>query len=371
MEKQEKNQLKDLLKKYIDSTSMDSDKLMSVEEVLSMLDDSSENGEPIKGEFNLSPEDYLKGAGLQDKISVKNSNKKSATELNEELEEANEFLKYVTNMYANAFGIDESELEDLDNDDSHEDSYDEYLDNGDSYDSSVSVFDLDIKEANDIYDNLYDWGLEDTDVDIDKDGNVLVYGLFPEDIPHFTEAFNDAFSKDMTQQDITDYLKDAYNRYNNNKPLKDSYEEGYPIGDDLRNGRVFLKDMVVKFPPMGSEEEKEYELFQDFDNFMEPKNYHYYVDGVKYIISKLPEKESFEILDKRFPLYDDADKQLPFSISLDKMMVTGEKENFELNKLKYNDGECQYYSFENGDKLFIIYKSYFSTKFRLSNTLNI
>ena len=336
MEKQEKNQLKELLKKYIDSTPMDSNQSSSANDIINRLDDSSENGTTKDG---------------------KTSSNKSATELNKELEEANEFLKYVTNMYTNALGIDESELEDSDNDDSFEDS--------------VSVFDLDIKEADDIYDNLYDWGLEDAGVDIDKDGNVLVFGILPGDVTHFTEAFNDAFSKDMSTQDITDYLKDAYNRYKSNKPLKDSYEEGSPIEDDLQNGRVFLKEMVVKFPPMGSEEEKEYELFQDFDNFMEPKNYHYYVDGVKYIISKLPEKESFEILDKRFPLYDDADKQLPFSISLDKMMVTGEKENFELNKLKYNDGECQYYSFENGDKLFIIYKYYDINEFYLSNTINI
>jgi len=173
----------------------------------------------------------------------------------------------------------------------------------------------------------------------------------------------------MTQQDITDYLKGAYNRYNN-KPLKDSYDEGYPIEDALRNGRVFLKDMVVKFPPMGSEEEKEYELFQDYDNFIEPKNYHYYVDGIKYIISKLPEKESFEILDKRFPLYDE-DDQLPFSISLDRMTVTDEEDVSELNELKYNAGNNKYYSFENGDKLFIIYKCYDINEFYLSNTINL
>lgn len=336
MEKQEKNQLKNLLKKYLDSTSMDSNQLMSVSEVINRLDDSSAKGPTKDG---------------------KNSNKKSATELNKELEEDNEFLKYVTHMCEKAFNIDESELEDSNNED--------------SYGSSVSVFDLDIKEAEKISDNLYDWGLEGADVDIDKDGNVLVFGLSPVDATHFTEAFNDAFSKDMTQQDITDYLKDAYNRYNNNKPLKYSYEEGSPIGDDLRNGRVFLIEMVVKFPHMDAVEE-EYDLFLDaVGGKSEPAIYHYYADGVKYIISKFPEKESFDMIDKRFPLYDDADKQLPFSISLDKMMVTGEKENFELNKLKYNDGERQYYSFENGDKLFIIYKSYFSTKFRLSNTLNI
>lgn len=179
MEKQEKNQLKDLLKKYLDSTPMDSNQSSSANNIINMLDDSGENGATKDG---------------------KTSNNKSATELNKNLEEANEFLKYVTNMYANALGIDESELED-----------------------SVSLFDLDIKEADDISNNLYDWGLEDADVAIDKDGNVLVYGLLPGDVLQFTEAFNDAFSKDMSNQDITDYLKDAYNRYNSNKPLKDSY----------------------------------------------------------------------------------------------------------------------------------------------------
>lgn len=345
MEKQEKNQLKDLLKKYIDSTPMDSNQSSSANNIINMLDDSSENGTTKDG---------------------KTSSNKSATELNKNLEEANEFLKYVTNMYANALGIDESELEDSDNEGS---------DNEDSSEESVSLFDLDIKEADDISDNLYDWGLEDAEVDIDKDGNVLVYGLFPKDIPHFTEAFNDAFSKDMSKQDITDYLKDAYNRYNSNKPLKDSYDEGCPIEDDPQNGRVFLKEMVVKFPPMGSKEEKEYELFQDYDNFLEPKDYHYYVDGVKYIIRKSPEKESFDIIDKRFPLYDttplDGDKKLLFLVSLDKMMVTGEKENFELNKLEYTDGDHQYYSFENGDKLLVIYKRYYSNTFYLKNMLDL
>ena len=258
MEKQEKKQLKDLLKKYIDSTPMDS----NVEEVLSMLDDSNTNEGPTRDE--------------------KNSSKKSATELNKDLEEAKKFLKYVTNMCANAFGIDEAELEDSDNEDSSEDS--------------VSVFYLDIKEADDISDNLYDCGLEDAEVDIDKEGNVLVYGLLPGDVTHFTEAFNDAFSKDMSTQDITDYLKDAYNRYNSNKPLKDSYEEGYPIEDDLRNGRVFLKEMVVKFPHVNAVEE-EYKLFEDGDNF------YFYFDGVKYIINKTPEENYFSLIDKVYPIF--------------------------------------------------------------------
>ena len=357
MEKQEKGQLKELLKKYLDSTSMDSNQSSSANDIINMLDSSSENGPTKDG---------------------KNSSNKSATELSKSLEEANEFLKYVTNMYANALGIDESELEDPNNEDSN---------NENSSEDSVSVFDLDIKEAEKISDNLYDWGLEGADVDIDKDGNVLVFGLSPADIPHFTEAFNDAFSKDMTQQDITDYLKDAYNRYKSNKPLKDSYEEGYPIEDDLRNGRVFLKDMVVKFPHLDSEEEyelfkdsdnsmdsseEEYDLFQDADDykFITPRYYHYYIDGVTYIISKFPEEEFFVIVDKRFPLYD-FDKQLPFAISLDKLMVIGEEDNYELNKLKYNDGEYQYYSFENGDKLFIIYKGYDSNEFYLCNTINL
>ena len=179
MDNQEKKQLKDLLKKYLGSTPMDSNQLMSVSEVLNSLEED------------------------------KSGNKLTSQELSKELEEANEFLKYVTNMCANAFGIDESELEDSNNED--------------SYDELVSVFDIDIKEAEKISDNLYEEGLEDADVNIDKDGNVLVYELFSDDIPHFTEAFNDAFSKDMSDQDITDYLKDAYNRYNSNKPLKDSY----------------------------------------------------------------------------------------------------------------------------------------------------
>jgi len=327
MEKQEKNQLKDLLKKYLDSTSMDSNQLMSASEVLNSLEED------------------------------KSGKKLTSQELSKELEEATDFLNLVIHMCANAFGIDEAELEDSSNE------------NG--YDEPVSVFDLDIKEVDDISDNLYDWGLEDADVSIDKDGNVLVYELFSDDIPHFTEAFNDAFSKDMSDQDITDYLKDAYNRYNSNKPLKDSYDEGYPIEGNLRNGRVFLKDMVVKFPPMDAVEEEYYLFLDAVGGKREPAIYHYYADGVKYIISKFPEKESFDMIDKRFPLYDDVDKQLLFSVSLDKMMVTGEKENFELNKLKYNDGKCQYYSFENGDNLFIIYKCYDINEFYLSNTINI
>lgn len=351
MEKQEKNQLKDLLKKYIDSTPMDSNQLMSASEVINRLDDSSENGTTKDG---------------------KTSSKKSATELNIELEKANEFLKYVTNMYAKAFGIDESELEDSDNEGS---------DNEDSSEDSVSVFDLDIKEADDIYDNLYDWGLEDADVAIDKDGNVLVYGLFPEDISHFTEAFNDAFSKDMSKQDITDYLKDAYNRYNSNKPLEDSYDEGYPIGDDLRNGRVFLKEMVVKFPHMDAVEE-EYDLFLDaVGGKSEPAIYHYYADGVKYIISKFPEKKSFDMIDKKFPLYDtegishptpfDEYNQLPFSVSLDKMMVTSVDGEFELNKWEDFNANRQYFSFTNNSKMFIIYRLYASSEFYLLTTIDL
>jgi len=71
MEKQEKNQLKNLLKKYLDSTSMDS--LISVSEVINMLDDSNTTGGYTKGKFNPSPEDYLKVAGLHDKISGNNN----------------------------------------------------------------------------------------------------------------------------------------------------------------------------------------------------------------------------------------------------------------------------------------------------------
>jgi len=356
MEKQENNELKDLLKKYLDSTSMDS--LISVSEVINMLDDSSTSGEQTEESVLSSADDHLTYADLYEKLFGDASGKKlTSRELSKELEEFSDFLKQVIHMCDKVFNVDETELEDSDNDDSSEDS--------------VSVFDLDIKEADDIYDNLYDWGLEDADVSVDKDGNVLVYELFSDDIPHFTEAFNDAFSKDMSDQDITDYLKDAYNRYNSNKPLKDSYDEGYPIEGNLRNGRVFLKDMVVKFPPMDAVED-EYDLFSEsVDGKSEPAIYHYYADGVKYIISKFPEKESFDMIDKRFPLYDDVDKQLLFSVSLDKMMVTGEKENFELNKLKYNDGKCQYYSFENGDNLFIIYKCYDINEFYLSNTINL
>jgi len=334
MEKQEKNQLKDLLKKYLDSTPMDSNQSSSANDIINMLDDSNTNGGPTKEE--------------------KNRSKKSATELNKDLEEANEFLKYVTNMYAKAFGIDESELEDSDNL--------EESDNDDISDDSVSVFDLDIKESEYISNNLYDWGLEDAEVDIDKDGNVLVYGLLPGDVLQFTEAFNDAFSKDMSNQDITDYLKDAYNRYNSNKPLKDSYEEGYPIGDDLRNGRVFLKDMVVKFPHMDAVEE-EYDLFEDGDNF------YFYFDGVKYILNKTPEASYFSLIDKVYPLYDndsskvgyhahtpfEINKETPFGVSLDNMRVTSEDGEYTLVKLTEYNQELPHFSFVADNILFLIY----------------
>lgn len=326
MEKQEKNQLKDLLKKYLDSTPMDSNQSSSANNIINMLDDSSENGTTKDG---------------------KTSSNKSATELNKNLEEANEFLKYVTNMYANALGIDESELEDSDNEGS---------DNEDSSEDSVSLFDLDIKESEYISNNLYDWGLEDAEVDIDKDGNVLVYGLLPGDVTHFTEAFNDAFSKDMSTQDITDYLKDAYNRYNSNKPLKDSYEEGYPIGDDLRNGRVFLKEMVVKFPHVKAVEE-EYKLFEDGDNF------YFYFDGVKYIINKTPEENYFSLIDKVYPLFSkavlpapfEANKETPFEVSLDNMRVTSEDGEYTLVKLTEYNQELPHFSFVADNILFLIY----------------
>lgn len=332
MEKQEKNQLKDLLKKYIDSTPMDSNQSSSANNIINMLDDSSENGTTKDG---------------------KTSSNKSATELNKNLEEANEFLKYVTNMYANALGIDESELEDSDKEGS---------DNEDSSEDSVSLFDLDIKESEYISNNLYDWGLEDAEVDIDKDGNVLVYGLLPDDVPHFTEAFNDAFSNDMSKQDITDYLKDAYNRYNSNKTLKDSYEEGYPIEDDLRNGRVFLKDMVVKFPHVNAVEE-EYDLFEDGDNF------YFYFDGVKYILNKTPEASYFSLIDKVYPLYDndsskvgyhahtpfEINKETPFGVSLDNMRVTSEDGEYTLVKLTEYNQELPHFSFVADNILFLIY----------------
>lgn len=332
MEKQEKNQLKDLLKKYLDSTPMDSNQSSSANNIINMLDDSSENGTTKDG---------------------KTSSNKSATELNKNLEEANEFLKYVTNMYANALGIDESELEDSDKEGS---------DNEDSSEDSVSIFDLDIKESEYISNNLYDWGLEDAEVDIDKDGNVLVYGLLPDDVPHFTEAFNDVFSNDMSKQDITDYLKDAYNRYNSNKTLKDSYEEGYPIEDDLRNGRVFLKDMVVKFPHVNAVEE-EYDLFEDGDNF------YFYFDGVKYILNKTPEAIYFSLIDKVYPLYDndsskvgyhahtpfEINKETPFGISLDNMRVTSEDGEYTLVKLTEYNQELPHFSFVADNILFLIY----------------
>lgn len=338
MEKQEKNQLKDLLKKYLDSTPMDSNQSSSANNIINMLDDSSENGTTKDG---------------------KTSSNKSATELNKNLEEANEFLKYVTNMYANALGIDESELEDSDNEGS---------DNEDSSEDSVSLFDLDIKESEYISNNLYDWGLEDAEVDIDKDGNVLVYGLLPDDVPHFTEAFNDAFSNDMSKQDITDYLKDAYNRYNSNKTLKDSYEEGYTIEDDLRNGRVFLKDMVVKFPHMDAVEEK-YELFEDGDNF------YFYFDGVKYILNKKPEADCFSIIDKVYPLFSkavlpapfEANKETPFEVSLDNMRVTSEDGEYTLVKLTEYKQELPHFSFVADNTLFLIYFDSGSNAFYVSS----
>jgi len=377
MEKQEKNQLKDLLKKYIDSTPMDSNQSSSANNIINMLDDSSTN-EHNKETVFPSVEDYLTAVELYEKLFGDDSGKKlTSHELSKELEEATNFLNHVIHMCEKAFNIDESELEDpKGNEDSDNKSSKENLDNEEDYDDSVSVFDLDIKESEYISNNLYDWGLEDAEVDIDKDGNVLVYGLLPDDVPHFTEAFNDAFSKDMSKQDITDYLKDAYNRYNSNKPLKDSYDEGCPIEDDPQNGRVFLKEMVVKIPYM-DDAEVGYDLLSDANNgtFIDPKYYHYYVDGVKYIISKFPEEDHFTLLDKRFPLYDktplDGDNQLPYSISLDRMLVTDEKEDFELNKLKSNNERLQYYFFTTGNKAFVIYTSDDSNAFYLKNTFDI
>jgi len=377
MEKQEKNQLKDLLKKYIDSTPMDSNQSSSANNIINMLDDSSTN-EHNKETVFPSVEDYLTAVELYEKLFGDDSGKKlTSHELSKELEEATNFLNHVTHMCAKAFNIDESELEDhKGKEDSDNKSSKENLDNEEDYDDSVSVFDLDIKESEYISNNLYDWGLEDAEVDIDKDGNVLVYGLLPDDVPHFTEAFNDAFSKDMSKQDITDYLKDAYNRYNSNMPLKDSYDEGCPIEDDPQNGRVFLKEMVVKIPYM-DDAEVGYDLLSDANNgtFIDPKYYHYYVDGVKYIISKFPEEDHFTLLDKRFPLYDktplDGNNQLPYSISLDKMLVTDEKEDFELNKLKANNERLQYYFFTTDNKAFVIYTSDDSNAFYLKNAFDV
>jgi len=350
MEKQEKNQLKELLKKYLESTPMDSNQSSSANDIINMLDDYSENGTTKDG---------------------KTSSNKSATELNKELEEANEFLKYVTNMYANALGIDEDELEDSDNEGS---------DNEDSSEDSVSLFDLDIKEADDISDNLYDWGLEDADVSVDKDGNVLVYELFSDDIPHFTEAFYYAFSKDMSDQDITDYLKDAYNRYKSNKPLKDSYDEGYPIEDDLRNGRVFLKEMVVKFPRMDAVEEKR-NLFPDaVDVKSEPVICHYYIDGVKYIIIKYTDADYFSLVDKKFLLYqEDTPKNTSFNtgvklfyeVSLDHMKVTSEDGEYTLVKLTEYNQELPHFSFVADNTLFLIYFDSGSNAFYVSSKSEI
>jgi len=378
MEKQENNQLKDLLKKYLDSTPMDSNQQSSASSVINMLDNSSTNVKQDKEAVKPSADDYLSAVELYEKLFGDDSGKKlTSHELSKELEEATNFLNHVIHMCEKAFNIDESELEDpKGNEDSDNKSSKENLDNEEDYDDSVSVFDLDIKESEYISNNLYDWGLEDAEVDIDKDGNVLVYGLLPDDVPHFTEAFNDAFSKDMSKQDITDYLKDAYNRYNSNMPLKDSYDEGCPIEDDPQNGRVFLKEMVVKIPYM-DDAEVGYDLLSDANNgtFIDPKYYHYYVDGVKYIISKFPEEDHFTLLDKRFPLYDktplDGDNQLPYSISLDKMLVTDEKEDFELNKLKANNERLQYYFFTTDNKAFVIYTSDDSNAFYLKNAFDV
>lgn len=169
MEKQEKNQLKDLLNKYLDSTPMGANHLMimSASDLINMIDNSSTNGEQTEEAVLPSVDDHLTAVDLYEKLLGDDSDKKlTSQELSKELEEANEFLKYATNMCANAFGIDGTELEDSSNEN--------------SYDEPVSVFDLDIKEADDIYDNLYDWGLEDADVYVDKEGNVLVYELLSE-----------------------------------------------------------------------------------------------------------------------------------------------------------------------------------------------
>jgi len=143
--------------------------------------------------------------------------------------------------------------------------------------------------------------------------------------------------------------------------------------------------MVVKFPPMGSEEEK-YDLFLDaVGGKSEPAIYHYYADGVKYIISKFSEKESFDIIYKRFPLYDtegishptpsDEYKQLPFSVSLDKMLVTNGNDEFELNKWEDFNANRQYFSFTNNSKMFIIYRLYdrlyASSEFYLLTTIDL
>ena len=120
-----------------------------------------------------------------------------------------------------------------------------------------------------------------------------------------------------------------------------------------------------------------YDLLSDANNgtFIDPKYYHYYVDGVKYIISKFPEEDHFTLLDKRFPLYDktplDGDNQLPYSISLDRMLVTDEKEDFELNKLKSNNERLQYYFFTTGNKAFVIYNADDSNAFYLKNVFDI
>lgn len=153
MEKQEKNQLKDLLKKYLDSTPMDSNQSSSANNIINMLDDSSTN-EHNKETVFPSVEDYLTAVELYEKLFGDDSGKKlTSHELSKELEEATNFLNHVTHMCAKAFNIDESELEDhKGNEDSDNKSSKENLDNEEDYDDSVSVFDLDIKEADDISD---------------------------------------------------------------------------------------------------------------------------------------------------------------------------------------------------------------------------
>lgn len=59
MDKQEKNQLKELLNKYLDSTFMDSNQSSSANNIINMLDDSNTNEGPTKDGKTSSNKFYL------------------------------------------------------------------------------------------------------------------------------------------------------------------------------------------------------------------------------------------------------------------------------------------------------------------------
>lgn len=150
----------------------------------------------------------------------------------------------------------------------------------------INIYDLDLPEGDTLYENLYDEGLEDAEIKIDSEGNVLTYGLLPGDTICFVDAFTDSFPR-KDQQEVTEYLKNAYDDKVNRTDTDSSDEENNSdSGLDIEDVTEFIDFLVNTVSSIFDGSDEEAKSIKDkvksiIDNSKEPQNYEKDTSNIK------------------------------------------------------------------------------------------